>query len=136
VRTFLIFGLAVLLAGCATADRVVPAPIVLPAEGTATAFIDMQPKLRQLTWQATEAFYRDDWKTLVDTAKDLDKASRMLKSSTDVPARLQPLLAPKCDELANESAKLAESAQAAAIDPIGIHLQRINNIVRELRPEI
>jgi hypothetical protein len=129
-------GFAVLFLGCATSERVAPPPVLLPEDGTLVSFAEMHPKLRQLAWTATEAFYRDDWKNLVETAQSLEKAARLLRTSKEAPARLQPILMSKCDDMANESIQLREAAQAAAIDRIGIHLQRINNIVRELRPDV
>jgi hypothetical protein len=132
----IVFGITILLVGCATSERIVPAPVVLPEEGSMVSFAELHPKLRQLAWKATEAFYRDDWKDLVETSQSLEKAARLLRTSKEAPTRLQPILAAKCDELTNESIQLREASQAAAIDRIGAHLQRINNIVREIRPDI
>jgi hypothetical protein len=133
-KTFLT-GIALLIIGCATAERIVPAPVILPEDGAMVSYIELHPKLRQLAWKATEAFYRDDWKDLGETAQGIEKAARLLKTAKETPARLQTDLMPKCDELSKESVQLKEAAQAAAVDRIGIHLQRINNLVRELRPE-
>ncbi len=130
-----LFTFAFLVIGCATAERIVPAPVVLPNEGETVPFSELHPKLRQLAWKATEAFYRDDWKDLGETAQSLDKAARLLRATKDAPTRLQTTLGPKCDELTKESGQLREATQAAAIDRISDHLQRINNLVRELRPE-
>jgi hypothetical protein len=126
---------AIVLIGCATAERIVPAPVILPDDGASVSFVEMHPKLRQLAWKSTEAFYRDDWKDLVETSQGLEKAARLLKASKETPVRLQPTLMSKCDELTNESIQLREASKAAAIDRIGVHLQRINNLVRELRPD-
>jgi hypothetical protein len=131
----LLSGIALFIIGCATAERSLPAPVVLPEDGATVPYAELHPKLRQLAWKATEAFYRDDWKDLGDTAQQLDKAARLLKAVKDTPARLQAELLPKCDELTKESGHLKEAAAAAAIDRIGVHLQRINNLVRELRPD-
>ena len=130
------FSIALLLFGCATAERIVPAPVVLPDDGATATFGELHPKIRQLAWRATEAFYRDDWKDLVETAQNLEKASRLLRTSKEAPLRVQPILMAKCDEMANECIQLREASQAAAIERIGVHLQKINNIVRELRPDV
>ena len=122
-KTFL-SGIALLIIGCATAERIVPAPVVLPEDGAAVQFSELHPKLRQLAWKATEAFYRDDWKDLSETAQQLDKAAQLLKSAKDAPARLQTELQQKCNELTKESGQLKEASAAAAIDRIGVHLQR------------
>ena len=88
-----------------------------------------------MLFRSTEAFYRDDWHNLVDTAQGLEKAANLLKTARDPSPRLQAVLQPKCDELAHESSDLRAAAQTAAIDRISTHLQKITNIVRELRPD-
>ena len=56
MRSSLFVALALVVGGCATAERIVPAPVVLPDDGAATPYSELHPKLRQLAWKATEAF--------------------------------------------------------------------------------
>lgn len=131
----LLAGLFLVVVGCATAERIVPAPVILPEDGASVGFAELHPKVRQLAWKATEAYYRDDWKDLGESAAGLEKAARLLKSSKDSPVRLQAVLTSKCEALTLESQQLKDASKAAAVDKIGVHLQRINNLVRELRPD-
>jgi hypothetical protein len=124
----------VLALGCATPDRVIPAPIVIPDDAATTAYSDLYPKVRQLAWRATEAYYRDDWKELSETAQAIEKAARILKGTKDAPARF-PDLAGKCESLAAEAAAVRSAAAVPNPADIGAHLQRVHNLIRELRPD-
>jgi hypothetical protein len=127
--------LVFLMLGCAAADRSVPPPVVLPEDPATAVYTDVHPKLRQLGWRATEAFYRDDWRDLGDTAELLTRASNALKQSKSTPPRVQATLTARCDELAAESGKLLAASRTASSEAVGGHLQRIHTLIRELRPE-
>ncbi|MBX7103104.1 MAG: hypothetical protein K1X57_03435 [Gemmataceae bacterium] len=130
----LVFLFALLATGCATADKLSPVPISLPEDAAATSYGDLHPKLRQLAWRATEGYYRDDWKELGETASSIEKAAKLLKSTKDVPARLVDLPG-KCDALTSEATALKAAAAGPTPDAISARLQKIHNLIRELRPE-
>ncbi len=131
----IIAGIAISLFGCASTDRLVPAPVVLPEAGATTNFTDLYPKIRQLAWRATEAFYRDDWKELGEDAQAINKAADLLKTAKEPPTRLVANLGEKCTLLASEAEQLRSAAQAPAPEQISTHLQKVHNLIRELRPE-
>lgn len=121
--------------GCASGERVVQAPVVLPDDPANVVYSDLQPKLRNLAWQATEAYYRDDWKTLSDTATTIERAAKLLKSAKSPPVKIEPILAPTCEKLSEEALKLREAADRAATDQVSQHLQQVHNLIRTLRNE-
>ena len=71
---------------------------------------------------------------LGETAASIEKAAKLLKSTKDVPARLVDLSG-KCDALASEAAALKAAATGPTPDAISAHLQKIHNLIRELRPD-
>lgn len=120
--------------GCATSERIVPTTIIIPEDAANTTFVDLYPKLRQLAWRSTEAYYRDDWKELSESAQAIEKAARVLRSTKDAPARLTNLPV-KCDALATEAVGLRSAASGPEPEQIGDRLQKIHNLIRELRPD-
>lgn len=121
--------------GCATSERVAPAPVILPDDPGTVVFDELQPKLRTLAWQATEAYYRDDWKSLAETASTIERAGKLLKSSKSPPPKLQATLADHCDKLSQQATQLREAAEVSSADRVSQHLQQVHNLIRTLRPE-
>lgn len=135
VRNSLLITALVCFLGCATGDRVVQAPVVLPDDPANVVYGELQPKLRNLAWQATEAYYRDDWKTLGETATTIERAAKLLKSAKSPPVKIEAVLGPTCEKLADEALKLREAADAAASEKVSQHLQQVHNLIRTLRTE-
>lgn len=128
--------LTCLAVGCATTgDRVAPTVVVVPEDGSGTNYDELLPKLRTLSWQATEAFYRDRWDELEQSAVAIDKAVKALRQTKNVPARVAPDLAARCDELSAECRELKSAVAAKSPEKTSDHLQKIHLLVRELRSE-
>lgn len=123
------------IVGCTSGERVAPPPVILPDDPANVIYSDLQPKLRNLAWQATEAYYRDDWKSLSETATTIERAARLLKSAKSAPPKIEPILGPTCEKLSEEALKLREAADAAASDRVSQHLQQVHNLIRTLRTE-
>lgn len=121
--------------GCASAERVVPPSVTLPDDAAVTPYAELYPKLRNLAWKGTEAFYQDDWKELSVTAETLARAAKLLKASRDTPNRLRSDLAGRCDQLTSACMQLRDAAQSPVPDAISGKLQQIHNLIRELRPD-
>ena len=134
-RTCILFFL-LLVMGCASGDRVVQAPVILPDDPANVVYSELQPKLRNLAWQATEAYYRDDWKSLSESATTIERAAKLLKSAKSAPVKIEPILGTTCEKLAEESLKLREASDAAASERVSQHLQQVHNLIRTLRTDI
>lgn len=121
--------------GCVSSERIAPTPVILPDDPTTVIFADLQPKIRTLAWQATESFYRDDWKALAETSSVIERAARMLKTAKSPPPRLETTLPTTCDKLVDEAKALREAAEVPATERISQHLQQVHNLIRTLKPE-
>jgi hypothetical protein len=119
--------------GCTSTDRITA--VAIPEDGTAVNYEEFLPRLRTLAWRGTEAFYRDRWDELDDAMITLDRAVKVLEKANNVPARVQPELASRCQNLIAECAKVRDAAKTRSEAAASDHLQKIHVLIRELRSE-
>jgi WD40 repeat protein/tRNA A-37 threonylcarbamoyl transferase component Bud32 len=109
--------------------RPLPEPVVpLP-------YIELLTRARTLLTRATEAFYVDHWKDLEEAARGLEQTAIFLVKAVQVPPRLRDTLAVQATDLGKQATRLRDAAQAKDARQANESLQRVNQIVRELRIE-
>lgn len=134
MKRTLIFGVALLLAeGCQLPPEKV-AVMPFPEEGKPVPYGDLVLRARLQAQAATEAFYVDRWADLEEAAKALEQSARFLPKSTDVPDDKKKDLPAKADQLGKEATQLMDLAKAQKVKESNETLQRINLLVRDLRP--
>ena len=107
----------------------------LPDDATNVPYSELLLHTRQLAWKANESFYRDDWRDLLETAAELDKASKLLPDTKEIPAHLTSTLAAKTQALAGDTDKLRQAAKNKDEVQANEAIQRIHMKIRELRFE-
>jgi hypothetical protein len=122
---------ALLAAGCA----IPPEPIKvkpLPADGSGLAWADMVQRSRTLAMSATEAFYRDEWTSVVAAAEGLEQTALYLPKSPDIPAARKASVEAQMQALQKEAQALQKAAKAKDVDKTNDGLQKIHLRVRSL----
>lgn len=128
-----IFVIVIGLCGCRTAERA-PLP-ALPDDASNVLYSELLSQTRQWAWKANEAYYRDDWKDLIDTTGELEKAAKLLPQTKSIPAHLTSTLSAKSQTLAADAGKLRDAATARQEMAANEIIQRIHMTIRELRFE-
>jgi hypothetical protein len=118
--------------GCQSPEKVPIAP--LPENGANIPFADILQRARLQAGAATEAFYLNNWVDLETAAAGIDQAARLLPRATEVPPRHQDRLAEISTDLAKDADQLRQAAKDQDVKRTNETLQRINLMVRELRP--
>jgi hypothetical protein len=126
--------LLVLLAGCQLPQEQVPLK-PLTDDGPPQPYADLMSRARVQAAAANEAFYINKWIDLEDAGKGLENTARHMTRSTDVPARHRNKLTSEADDLSKEAVSLREAAKSQDTKRATESLQRINLMVRQLRPE-
>jgi len=122
------------LAGCQLPPEQVPLkPLV--ENGPAQPYADLVSRARVQAAAANEAFYVDKWFDLEDAGKGLENTARFMGKATDIPARHRDNLAAEAGDLGKEAVALREAAKSEDARKAAESLQRINLMVRQLRPQ-
>jgi hypothetical protein len=133
-RVLALAFLVILLAGCQLPPEQVPLkPLV--DNGPPQPYADLMTRARVQAAAANEAFYVNKWTDLEDAGKGLEITARHMSKATDVPARHRDKLAAEADDLNKEAVSLREAAKSEDARRTGESLQRINLMVRQLRPQ-
>jgi hypothetical protein len=100
------------------------------------AYADLTGRLRHLAMAAHEAYYLDRWDDVEVAARGLEQSARFLNKALAVPPEQSADLGHRSEVLAKDAAELRAAAQARPPDAgrINAVLQRIHNLVRDLRP--
>lgn len=129
----IVLSLLGLSLGCTTTDRITT--VAIPEDGTAVDYAEFLPRLRTLAWRATEAYYRDRWDELDEAVVTLERAVKVLAQAKNVPARVQPELSTRCQNLIAECSRVHDAATTRSESAASDHLQKIHVLIRELRSE-
>jgi hypothetical protein len=127
-----VLGLA--LAGC----QITPDPQrnlqPLPVDGAVT-YNEVVQRARSQAMIATEAFYVDQWADVERAAQSLEDTARYLPRSLEIPAGNKTSVEARATSLAAEAAALRTAVKSRDEKKTNEVMQRINLLVRELRPE-
>ena len=131
IRIFVAIA-AFALSSCAGPDKVVLPP--LPIDGQIVTWPDVLIRLRTQATRANEAFYIDNWETLVQTSKDLEQTAAFLPKAGDIPEARKATLVGMSASLIDDSRKLSEAASAKDKNILLMNetLQRIHLAIRNL----
>lgn len=123
------------LVGCQLAPETRRSVPPLPAEGGLLSYRDVVQRARMQATMATEAFYVDQWSEVEVAAQGLEETAKYLLRAREIPATHQPMLATRSENLAKEAQALRLAVQSRDERRTTEVMQRINLLVRELRPE-
>ena len=126
-----VFAGMLAMAGCAIPPETIKVK-PLPADGSGLAWADMVQRSRSLAMSATEAFYRDEWTTVVAAAEGLEQTALFLPKSTDIPAARRASVEAQTQSLQSEAQALQKAAKAKDVDKTNETLQKIHLRVRSL----
>ncbi len=124
-----------LVAGCQAIPDTHRPVQPLPLDGPPLSYREVISRARTLATQATEAFYVDQWADVEKAAVNLEDTARYLPKTADVPAVQKTSLEARSQTLVQESLALREAAKSRDEKKTTEAMQRINLLVRELRPE-
>jgi hypothetical protein len=134
-RTLLGAAVCIVAAGClATAEPRRPLQ-PLPVDGPPLAYRDVVARARGIATTATEAFYVDLWVEVERAAQSLEETAQYLPRTSDVPEVRKVSLEARSQALVKEAQALREAAKAKDEMKTTAAMQKINLLVRELRPE-
>jgi hypothetical protein len=123
-----------LFLGCQLPPEQVPLkPLV--ENGPPQSYADLMSRARVQAAAANEAFYVNKWIDLEDAGKGLENTAQHMPGATDVPARHRDKLTAEADDLSKEAIGLREAAKSEDARKAAESLQRINLMVRQLRPQ-
>jgi hypothetical protein len=120
-----------LLAGCTLPPEQLPLK-PLPEDGTPMAYVDLATRTRAQVDAAREAFYEDNWPSLEEAGRVLERTAGLLVKTTDVPQRQKDTLAVDAGDLNKEATHLRESAKAKDVKGCNDSLQQLHLLVRKL----
>ena len=120
-----------LLAGCQLPPEQIPLK-PLPEDGTPMVFADLATRTRAQVDAAREAFYEDNWPTLEEAGRILERTAGLLVKTTDVPQRQKDTLAVDAGDLNKEAGHLREAAKAKDVKACNDSLQHLHLLVRKL----
>jgi hypothetical protein len=134
-RTLLAATLCLIAAGClATAEPRRPLQ-PLPMDGPPLSYKDVVTRARNIATSATEAFYIDLWIEVERSAQSLEETANYLPRAAEIPEVRKVSLEARSQALVKESQALREAAKAKDEKKTTEAMQKINLLVRELRPE-
>lgn len=122
-----------LLVGCQQFEREGANP--LPDNAPPLAYEDMIARARGQATAALDAFYIDAWMDLEQAAQRLDQTARLLPRTTHIPDAFKTKIGPESEALKQDATKLLEAARAKNASQVNEAMQRINQRIRQLRPE-
>ncbi len=134
-RAFVILASLMPVVGCQVAPEMRRAIPPLPSEGGSLSYRDVVQRARMQATMATEAFYVDQWGEVESAAQGLEETARYLTRTKEIPPSQQAVLALRSENLAKEAQALRLAVQSRDERRTTEVMQRINLLVRELRPE-
>ena len=134
LRASCCFLLVVLIAGCRLADREGMNP--LPENAAPLAFEEMVNRARGQSSAALDAFYVDAWLDLEQAGQRLEQTARLLPKTTNIPDNMKSKIEAESDLLRQDAAKLIDAAKAKNGPQTSEVMQRINQRIRQLRPQV
>lgn len=133
-RTLTVVAIVTILAGCQVTQDQKPLP-PLKVDGAALSYKDVIVRARILATNANEAFYVDQWAEVEKAAASLEETAGYLPRSIEIPVSRKASLDTRSDVLVKEAQALRAAAKAKDEQKATAAMQKINLLVRELRPE-
>jgi hypothetical protein len=129
------FSCLLLLAmvGCRLAEREGMNP--LPENAAPLSYEEMVTRARGQAASALDAYYIDAWMDLEQAAQRLEQSARLLPKTTHIPEAFKTKVEPEADLLRQDAVKLLEAARAKNATAANEAMQRINQRIRQLRPQ-
>jgi len=134
-RTSFVLCLAALAVGCQVIPEAPRALQPLPSNGPAMTYRDVVYRARSQATLATESFYIDQWPDVDRAAAGLEDTARYLPRAVEVPATQRTSLEVRSQTLVKEAQALRQAVKGRDEKKTTEAMQRINLLVRELRPE-
>ena len=125
--------LIVFAAGCRVVER--EGMTALPDNGPPLPYVEMLNRARGQAGAALDAFYLDAWPDLEQAAQRLEQSAKLLPKTTLVPDAFKTKLDAESDQLRQDALKLAEAARTKNGAQANDAMQRINQRIRQLRPQ-
>jgi len=133
-RILLIGWLTLALTSCQIGPEERRDPLVpLPDKVTPQPYGRLLERARTQASKATDAFYRDNWGELEDTARGLEQTAVFLAKSDDVPAKHRDTVVTLSGDLGKLARQLREAAVSKSVDKATEVMKSINLKVREMR---
>jgi hypothetical protein len=126
--------LTIALVGCRLAEREGMNP--LPENAAPLSYDEMINRARGQSAAALDAYYTDAWLELEQAAQRLEQSARLLPKSTHIPESVKSKVESEADLLRQDAAKLLEAARAKNASQANEIMQRINQRIRQLRPQV
>jgi hypothetical protein len=123
------------LAGCLATPEPNRQLQPLPVEGAPLNYKDVVARARGIATSATEAFYIDQWAEVEKAATNLEDTAQYLPRAGEIPMARKVSLEVRSQALVKEAQALREAAKAKDEKKTNEAMQKINLLVRELRPE-
>jgi len=134
-RAFCLAALGFALAGC----QITPDPQrnlqPLPVDGPVMTYTEIVQRARAQAMIATEAFYVDQWADVERAAASLEDTARYLPRSLEIPPASKASVDARSTSLGQEAQALRAAVKNRDEKKTNEAMQRINLLVRELRPE-
>ena len=121
--------------GCLTAPEPNRPIQPLPVDGSQMSYKEAMIRARALASSANEAFYIDQWGEVEKAAANLEETAQYLPRASEIPSARKVSLQVRSEELAKEAQALRSAAKAKDEKKTNETMQKINLLVRELRPE-
>src|SRR5262245_50166174 len=134
-RAFCLTDLGLALAGCQLSPDPQRSLQPLPVDGPVLTYNEVVQRARAQAMLATEAFYVDQWAEVERAAASLEDTARYLPRSLEIPTAQKGSVDGRSTSLAAEAAALKTAVKSRDEKKTNETMQRINLLVRELRPE-
>jgi hypothetical protein len=126
-------GFLLLLTACRLPEREGFTP--LPENAAPLSYAEMITRARGQAGAALDAYYIDAWLDLEQAAQRLEQTARLLPKATHIPPDFKTKVEPEADLLRQEAVNLLEAARAKSAPRVNEALQRVNQRIRQMRPE-
>ena len=133
LRAFAVGLFLLALVGCRTIER--EGGFALPENADPLSYAELITRARGQAGSALDAFYLDAWMDLEQSAHRLEQTARFLPKSTHIPEAFKAKVEPESNLLRQDALKLLEAARAKNTKQTNEVMQRINERIRQLRPQ-
>jgi hypothetical protein len=123
------------VAGCLATPEPIRPIQPLPTDAGAMSYREVMIRARTLASTANEAFYIDHWSDVEKAALSLEETAQYLPRAAEIPPTRKVSLDARSQELIRQSQELRAAAKAKNEKMTNEAMQKINLLVRELRPE-
>jgi hypothetical protein len=134
-RAFCLAVIGLALVGC----QITPDPQrnlqPLPVDGPVLTYNEVVQRARSQAMIATEAFYVDQWADVERAAISLEDTARYLPRALEIPTANKASVEARATSLGREATALRTAVKSRDEKKTNEIMQRINLLVRELRPE-